>query len=732
MPSTVKAALGLAIAASVYAQPLPGTKELTRQSDLAMDMVASIDRYLMKRLAESPQRRPAINAESRERLKKLIGVVDPRVPFDAPAIDATLSRSAKIGEGPGYEILSIRWPALQGMDGEGLLLRPIQGPPKAYVIAIPDADLTPEQWIGIEPGAPAEAASARGFAYNGCMVVVPYLINRDDRLSVNDAIGKKSNQPHREFIHRMAYEMGRHIVGYEVQKVLAVTDWFERLDRSKPIGVYGYGEGGLLALYSAAIDERIKATVVSGYFNRREDVIWSEPIYRNVWSQLETWGDAELAMLAKSGRRWVKIVASEHPKVAGPPREREGRRGAATGKIVTPPFEVVHAEAQKALVPVIQKGPLGILEALGVDPIKQQSPPAEGKAHTSGRQERQFAQMVEFTQKLMRDSDRKRRERMANVPTNNLAKFEVAIRPYRTEFWEESQGKMPPATEPLSKVESRRSYDKEKFTGYDVVIPVWGEVYASGILLVPTGLKPGERRPVVVAQHGLEGRPVDVVAAPTERAKGIYKNFAAEMADMGFVVFAPQNPYIGMETFRVLMRKANPVKLSLFSFIIGQHDRIIDWLETLPYVDKTRIGFYGLSYGGKTAMRVPALVERYALSICSGDFNEWVSKVTSVDVPFSYMYTQEYDMLEFNLGHTFNYYEQAMMIAPRPFMVERGHYDGVGIDEWVSSEFAKVRRLYTYLGIGDRTTIEYFNGPHQIHGVGTYEFLRRHLRWPAK
>src|SRR5688500_19376586 len=35
----------------------------------------------------------------------------------------------------------------------------------------------------------------------------------------------------------------------------------------------------------------------------------------------------------------------------------------------------------------------------------------------------------------------------------------------------------------------------------------------------------------------------------------------------------------------------------------------------------------------------------------------------------------------------FNYAEMAYLIAPRPFMVERGHRDGVGVDEWVSYEF---------------------------------------------
>jgi hypothetical protein len=69
----------------------------------------------------------------------------------------------------------------------------------------------------------------------------------------------------------------------------------------------------------------------------------------------------------------------------------------------------------------------------------------------------------------------------------------------------------------------------------------------------------------------------------------------------------------------------------------------------------------------------------------------------------------------------------AALIAPRPFMVERGHDDGCGTDEMVNYEYAKVRRLYDKLGIGDRTTIEHFDGPHTINAVGTFRFLERFL-----
>ena len=77
--------------------------------------------------------------------------------------------------------------------------------------------------------------------------------------------------------------------------------------------------------------------------------------------------------------------------------------------------------------------------------------------------------------------------------------------------------------------------------------------------------------------------------------------------------------------------------------------------------------------------------------------------------------------------------KMAALIAPRPFMVERGHFDGVSSDERVAYEFAKVRHLYqAKLGIGDRCEIEFFVGPHTINGRGTFDFLRKHLDWPAK
>jgi len=289
---------------------------------------------------------------------------------------------------------------------------------------------------------------------------------------------------------------------------------------------------------------------------------------------------------------------------------------------------------------------------------------------------RQVEELCEFTQELLRRSGRVREQRFAAADRSSAEAWSRSMEEQRRFLAEEVIGSFPPAGLPAN-ARTRLAYDEPKWRGYEVVLDVWPEVIAYGILLLPKDLQPGEKRPVVVCQHGLEGRPQDTISPPDNP----YSAFSKSLVERGFIVYAPQNPYIGMDDFRVLQRLANPLGKTLFSIIVRQHERTLQWLSEQPFVDPTRIGFYGISYGGKTAMRVPALLPQYCLSICSADFNEWVLKNASYEDSFSYVFTGEYEIFEWDLGHTFNYAEMAYLIAPRPFMVERGHADSVGIDE---------------------------------------------------
>lgn len=738
-----------AVSFSLGGEPLPGTQPLTAEGDLSAKMVEGIDRWLMRMGEMIDRERPFLwmndtalpPAELRAELSDMIGSVDQRrsgellVQMD-PAEKGTVTPAGS------YAVRKVVWPVFDGVHGEGLILQPSE-PAKAAVIALPDADQTPEQFAGVQPGVLPVMQFARRLAEKGFFVVVPVLVDRRDEWSGSEKLKRFTNAPHREWIHRQSFEAGRTLIGYEVQKVLAAVDALKGpsaklLAPGAKIGLLGYGEGGSIALHASALDPRIEAAFVEGYLGAGES---DEAIYRNVFGKRFRFTDAGIVGLIAP--RPLQTGFCDVPKIPGPAAVKNGRRGAAPGDAMGISLALQRSVVDEAEWNQQMRGmaPTQKMESaadfmatsLGVrlqdGLLKSIVQCSSDAAAIDARQRRTVRELEEFSQTILRDSERVRKALPIWTKLKPGAEWDAVQKEARADFWEKVIGKLPGEYLPASP-RTRLIHDKEKWRGYEVMLDVQPAIFAWGTLLVPKNLKPGERRPVVVCQHGLEGLPADTITEdPASQAWKFYKGFAAKLCERGFIVYAPHNPYRGQDKFRMLQRKANPLGLSLFSFIIAQHDVTTQWLASLPFVDAERIAFYGLSYGGKTAMRVPAVLERYCLSICSGDFNEWVMKCASNSHPNGYIFTGEWEIWEWNLAHTFNYAEMALLIAPRPFMVERGHDDGVGLDEDVGHEFAKVKRGYDKLGIGERTEIEWFDGPHTINGAGTFKFLHKWLRW---
>ena len=715
---------------------LPNTKRLTDKGDLAAEMVAGIDRYLTRETEAARQGQPGNTSPEtlREHLSDILGLIDIRE-SNTIQIISPIDGSPEIAANSGYRIHEVKWPALKGVDAEGLLLEP-NTPPVANIIALPDCDISPEQFAGLHPG--VANSVTQPLVQNGCRVLIPLLINRECTHSGHPDVSM-NDQPHREFIYRAAYELGRHIIGYEIQKILAAVDAFA--PNNLPIGLFGHGEGGLLAFYAAAIDTRIKAAAVSGYFQPRE-ALYSEPIYRNVFGLLKDFGDAEIATLISP--RTLMVEIANHPKVNHPTDVENRKQTAAPGRLTTPSPESVETEFNRACALTSDSNSLHLTQSANAEPgcdetiekllnslgsSTTNTTPTESPNYLrkgtdpNTRFKRQFDQLVNHTQHALREAEFRRAEYWAEAKDADLTIYPNNAETYRQRLWNDVIGPLPPITMPPNP-RTRLLYEEPKLKAYEVMLDVYPDVFAYGILLVPKRIR--KKRPVVVCQHGLEGRSQTIVdpKGPDQP----YRKYAYDLAKEGFVTYAPQNPYIGQDAFRVLQRKANPLKLSLFSFIVRQHEQTLKWLSSLSFVDPDRIGFYGISYGGKTAMRVPALLKEYCLSICSADFNEWIWKNASARHRHSYLFTREYEMFEFNLGNTFNYAEMSWLICPRPFMVERGHHDGVAPDEWVAYEYAKTYRHYALQGLQDKTEIEYFNGPHTINGEGSFAFLRKHLK----
>jgi dienelactone hydrolase len=749
---------------------LSDAQPLTLEGDIAAQLVDGVDRFLLREIDQSltgrakhwqrdlssPAAYDVSIKQNRDRLAHIIGLRDARVAVTELEIMSSTSAPDRVAETPTYRAQPVRWAVLDGLQGEGLLLQPV-AKPLAHVIVLPDADQTPEMLCGLSPGVAKSSQVARRLAEAGCQVIVPVLIDRT--YAPRNARSKMTN---REYIYRSSYELGRHLIGYEVQKSLAVVDWIERTNGTEAkIAMVGYGEGGLLAMYAAAVDPRIDVTLISGCFAPREQ-LWQEPIDRNVFGLLEQFGGAELATLVAP--RKLVIQASQWPSVNLP------SEGGAPATLTTPAEASVKQEFERAQQLLSNEAgptdlaksaqyfasPTDVQQLFSEEALQQiatslQIVPADAKLadgdppaptyqiDVAARQARQLKQMDEFTQRLLASSDQERRQYInINLPqyddkdgknrvdTSSPEAYSKSIERFRDYYREEVIGRF---NQPLlaANPRIRKTHDAATWTGYEVMLDVFPDVFAYGILCVPKDLPAGEKRPVVVCQHGLEGRPQDIVTGDHPA----YHDFASKLAERGFITFAPQNLYIGHDRFRTLQRKSYLLKKTLFSVIVPQHQQIVNWLGALPFVDAKRIGFYGLSYGGKSAMRIPPLVPEYCLSICSADFNDWVWKNASTQSNYSYVWTNEYEIFEFDLGSKFNYAEMAALIAPRPFMVERGHFDGVGPDDRVASEFAKVRHLYNArLGIGDRCEIEFFAGPHTINGIGTFDFLHKHLNFP--
>ena len=736
------------------AEVLPGTKPLTWQGDIASRLVDGVDRFLLRELDAAEERRGQFwqrsfeSAEAyqksiepnRKRLAAILGLSEDRVPPRGIQYKSSTSQPSLVASSSAFDIHEVDWPVFGGIRGEGLLLIP-KSKPVAGVVAVPHCDHTPEQICGLADGVALDAQYARILAEQGCVVVVPTLIDRE--MGQYEWPQRRVDIPHREFLYRSAFELGRHLIGYEVQKILAAIDNLENLVQDEKLGVVGFGDGGMVSLYCASLDDRIDAVCVCGYFQNR-NLIWEQPLDRNVFGLLEQFGDAELAAMV-SPRRLV-VEACGHPAY-----ELGTGTPAAPARLLTPAFSAVENEFQRATA-ILKDWPQGrtalelvgdgggqafqaktrsaFLKSLSVDQKKRADAKLVMQRDLPDRKARMLRQMQQIdrhTQAVLRVSHQTRQAFMSKVSYHSVKRYQESIEPYRRYFAEEVIGEFKKTlSDPNPRMRKIRNADGVDY--YEVVLDVFPDVIAYGVLCLPDDVGTSEKRPVVVCQHGLEGRPQSVIGEQDFR---YYKAFATQLARRGFVTFAPQNLYIFTDRFRSLQRKAYPIKKTLFSIIVPQHQQIVNWLQALPYVDPDRVAFYGLSYGGKSAMRVPPLISDYCLSICSADFNEWVDKNASTTNPRSYVWSGEYEIFEWNLGGTFNYAEMAALIAPRPFMVERGHFDGVADDWTVGWEFAKVRNLYqARLKLKDHSEIEWFDGPHSINGQGTFRFLHKHLDWP--
>ena len=137
-------------------------------------------------------------------------------------------------------------------------------------------------------------------------------------------------------------------------------------------------------------------------------------------------------------------------------------------------------------------------------------------------------------------------------------------------------------------------------------VPAW--------LLIPKGLR--RRAPAMLCLHQTtrigKDEPVGLGGLPN-------LHYARELAERGYVCIVPDYPYLGENRF-------DPYKNGYQSCTmkgIVNHRRAVDLLESLPQVDRRRIGVIGHSLGGHNALFIAAFDTRLRAVVTSCGFTSF-------------------------------------------------------------------------------------------------------------
>ena len=722
-----------ALGAADMAPVLPGTSVWKFPPDIVSEQYREMRQFYERRIAEASQARRNLttaNTSSPEAFRqsigsnleffrRMIGAVDTFLPLKPT--------SSKIGNAGPYTASQVEWPisrlgnaaATGGFPNlaheYGILLTPRGDGPFPAVIAIADATNSAADIAGLTDRLPAARQFARKLAMRGYVVFAPFFTQR-----------RAFSEPwtnDRSWLFRLAYLVERHPIGSEALQVSSAAQFLSSLpivDRTR-IGVAGDRQGGLTALYAAALDTTLQTAVISGYFDRR-DRAYDEPEDRTLWGHLVRFGDAEIgAMVAPR----VLIVASGGKAEA---KDEFDRVKSLYAKLGMPDAAqwLPDAEISDAVLKQLDDVLKPVAPPKTATFVLQLDPDRIGQIANA-----QFSQWQAYYRNLAMEAYATR-EAAWHTEASSVEQYQRWVQP-KLRAYLDLIGTYPDISGPI-KAKSVRIYDDPSFTGYRLSVDVYDEVHAYGILLVPKGIQPGERRPVVFTQHGLGNVPEDALGvAEDTKSEALYARFGLRLVKQGYIVFAPMISTQSNIERTKLVRRAFLLGWTPVGLEIKKFGRVLDYLSTLPFVDKNRFAFYGLSYGGYTALWTGPAEPRFQVIIISGNFNEWSLKNTDLTEGTSFLF-HEFSLNNFNFGilNTFGHAEIVSMIAPRALMIEIGDQDGVVMlpRRFVDIELERVVDLYRRLGIPEHGAIASFHGPHKIDGAQTFPFLSRWLNWP--
>lgn len=223
-----------------------------------------------RKQAESWQRR------LRARIVALLGGFPERAPLRAQTLE--------IRDFPAYSREKFVFESRPGVGVLGYLITPRNArTPSPAVICIPGHGRGVDDIVGIDEQG-RDRTARRGYQFDFALQVADHGLAavaiepmafgcRRDALTREKGPAAYACQP----VAGSALLLGETMIGWRVFDVVRTLDWIESrpsLDAQR-IGCIGISGGATCALFSAALDLRIRATLVSGYLNTFRDCIMS-------------------------------------------------------------------------------------------------------------------------------------------------------------------------------------------------------------------------------------------------------------------------------------------------------------------------------------------------------------------------------------------------------------------------------------------------------------------------
>ncbi len=251
-------------------------------------------------------------------------------------------------------------------------------------------------------------------------------------------------------------------------------------------------------------------------------------------------------------------------------------------------------------------------------------------------------------------------------------------------------------------------------------------------LYIPKGIKPGEKRPAIVALHPTHKIGKDVVDGLSQRPNRAY---AKELADRGYVVIAPD--YLSFGDYADYDFEKDRYSSGTMK-AIWNHMRCVDLLQARSDVDGDKIGTIGHSLGGHNAIFLAVMDPRVKVIVSScgwtpfhdykgGDIKGWTSD--------RYMPSLR-DVYALNVDEVpFDFYELIAALAPRAFFSNSPLYDSNFDYRGIEKAAPVIREIYKLYDASDKMRIAYPNAQHDFPTLvreESYRFLDQNLKTDSK